>query len=76
MDERNIKCGKIIREDGYSDQPYVVKTNDGYWLMTVTVGGEEEGAEGQHVVSLRSGNCGETWEDVVDVSPPSSTKSG
>ena len=71
MDERNIKCGKIIREDGYSDQPYVVKTNDGYWLMTVTVGGEEEGAEGQHVVSLRSGNCGETWEDVVDVSPAS-----
>ena len=46
MDMRNIKNGYIIRSDGYSDQPYVVKTDDGHWLMTVTVGSGEEGVEG------------------------------
>ena len=69
MDMRNIKNGYVIRSDGYSDQPYVVKTDDGHWLMTVTVGSGEEGAEGQHVVSLRSADKGKTWVDVTDVSP-------
>ena len=29
-DPRNIKSGATIPDEGYSDQPYVVKTNDGY----------------------------------------------
>ena len=70
MDTRNIKHGNLIRTDGYSDQPYIVKTADGAWLMTLTVGGGEEGAKGQHVVTLRSTDKGETWTDVTDVSSP------
>ena len=69
-DIRNIANGYTVRSDGYSDQPYVVKTDDGHWLMCLTVGGEEEGSMGQHVVSLRSNDRGKTWFDVVDVSSP------
>lgn len=68
MDIRNIKNGNTIRSDGYSDQPYVVKTDDGHWLMTITVGGLEEGSAGQHVVSLRSCDKGKSWKDITDVS--------
>ena len=75
MDTRNIKNGYIIRHDGYSDQPYVVKTNDGHWLMTLTVGGLEEGSKGQHVVSLRSSDMGKTWKDTTDVMPPDAPES-
>ena len=75
MDIRNIKNGYIIRKDGYSDQPYVVKTDDGHWLMTLTVGGEEEGSMGQHVISLRSSDKGKSWADTVDVSSPNDPES-
>ena len=68
MDKRNIKNGYTVRADGYSDQPYIVKTNDGYWLMTLTVGAGHEGEPGQHVVSLRSVDKGKTWTDITDVS--------
>ena len=75
MDTRNIKNGYIIRHDGYSDQPYVVKTDDGAWLMCLTVGGLEEGSKGQHVVSLRSLDKGKTWIDTVDVESPENPES-
>ena len=75
IDSRNIKYGNIIRHDGYSDQPYVIKTDDGHWLMTLTVGGLEEGSEGQHVISLRSNDKGKTWKDTVDISTPNDPES-
>lgn len=70
MDFRNIKNGDIVRKDGYSDQPYVVKTDDGHWLMTVTTGDGGEGELGQHVSAMRSCDYGKTWKDVVAVSSP------
>ena len=69
MDNRNIRTGRIIPLEGYCDQPYIVKTDDGAWLMTVTTGAGVEGASGQHVVSKRSFDRGESWQDEIDVSP-------
>lgn len=69
MDNRNIKNGNVIRSDGYSDQPYIVITDDNHWLMTVTVCTGEEGQQGQHVISMRSADKGVTWKDETDVSP-------
>ncbi len=31
-DPRHLSNGSIIPDEGYSDQPYIVKTNDGAWL--------------------------------------------
>ena len=60
MDNRNIRAGRVIAEDGYSDQPYIVRTDDGHWLLTVTTAGTYEGAAGQHVISMRSADCGKS----------------
>lgn len=75
MDNRNIRNGNIIRSDGYSDQPYIVKTDDGNWLLTVTTGSGHEGAGGQHVLSMRSSDKGKTWCDEIPVSPPTMPES-
>ncbi len=41
----------IISSEGYADQPYIVKTDDGAWLCVMTTGQGVEGATGQHVVA-------------------------
>ncbi|MEJ1973929.1 MAG: LamG-like jellyroll fold domain-containing protein [Lacunisphaera sp.] len=69
VDPRNITSGSIIPSEGYSDQPYIVQTDDGAWLCIVTTGKGVEGAKGQHVVSLRSTDLGKTWEDIVPIEP-------
>ena len=53
-DARLISTGKIIPSEGYADQPYIVKTDDGAWLCVMTTGTGKEGDTGQHVVSMRS----------------------
>lgn len=68
-DWRNIQNGWEIPSESYSDQPYVVRTDDGAWLCAVTTGAGHEGAGGQHVVSLRSTDQGRTWSAPVDVEP-------
>src|SRR4051812_11850482 len=68
-DPRNIKTGLVIPDEGYSDQPYIVKTDDGAWLCVITTGPGVEGAGGQHVVTRRSKDRGKTWSDAVDVEP-------
>lgn len=68
-DSRHISNGWIIPSEGYSDQPYVVKTDDGAWLCVMTTGVGQEGAGGQHVVSARSTDQGRTWEKPVDIEP-------
>ncbi|MBE6607772.1 MAG: exo-alpha-sialidase [Ruminococcaceae bacterium] len=70
MGNRNIRNGREIRADGYSDQPYVVKTDDGHWLLTVTVCNTREGESGQHVLSMISCDKGLTWCDETPVSSP------
>jgi hypothetical protein len=68
-DSRHIRHGRIIPTESYSDQPYVVTTDDGAWLCAVTTGGGEEGQCGQHVITQRSNNEGLTWSAPVDVEP-------
>lgn len=69
-DPRSIPSGRPIPVPGhYCDQPYVVRTGDGAWLCAVTTGPGKEGAPGQHVVSMRSTDCGATWSAPVDVEP-------
>ena len=74
-DARNIKNGSKIPVEYYSDQPYVVKADDGAWVLVVTTGAGMEGDAGQHVISMRSTDCGKTWTDVTDVESASSPES-
>ena len=68
-DPRHIANGWNIPSEGYADQPYIVKTDDGAWLCVMTTGVGKEGQGGQHVVSLRSTDQGRTWEKPVDIEP-------
>ncbi len=68
-DNRHIAAGCEIPTERYSDQPYVVKTDDGAWLCTITTGGGVEGASGQHIIATRSLDKGQTWSAPVDVEP-------
>lgn len=68
-DWRNIVTGSEIPTETYSDQPYIIKTDDGAWLCCVTTGSGLEGEPGQHVVTLRSKDYGQTWETPVSVEP-------
>jgi hypothetical protein len=68
-DWRDIKNGMVIPDESYSDQPYVVKTDDGAWLCVMTTGSGHEGVLGQHIISLRSLDRGKTWIDKCDVEP-------
>jgi hypothetical protein len=68
-DLRNIKNGLEIPTETYADQPYVVQTDDEAWLCVITTGAGHEGQPGQHVVTARSMDCGQTWETPVDVEP-------
>lgn len=69
FDPRDIATGLAIPSEGYADQPYLVKTDDGAWLCAITTGSGREGAGGQHVVSMRSTDRGRTWEKPVDIEP-------
>ncbi len=70
-DPRHITAGLPIPTEGYCDQPYAVKTDDGHLLLCVTTGSGAEGASGQHVISMRTDDFGRSWKDVTDVSPAS-----
>ncbi|MVM33023.1 hypothetical protein GO755_23480 [Spirosoma sp. HMF4905] len=69
QDNRHISTGMIIPDETYSDQPYIVKTNDGAWLCVLTTGTGHEGASGQHIITQRSLDQGKTWTDKRDVEP-------
>ena len=66
-DPRHIVNGRMIPTEHYCDQPFVVKTDDGAWLCCVTTGAGHEGAQGQHVTTMRSTDCGKTWSAPVPV---------
>jgi Concanavalin A-like lectin/glucanases superfamily/BNR/Asp-box repeat len=70
-DSRHIVNGWEIPSEGYADQPYIVKTDDGAWLCVITTGSGREGEGGQHVISMRSTDQGRTWAKPVDVEPAS-----
>ena len=69
-DPRNIATGSEIPTETYSDQPYIVRADDGAWLCVVTTGSGSEGEPRQHVVTMRSTDHGRTWESPVAVEPP------
>jgi len=68
-DWRDIRQGREIPTEYYADQPYIVKTDDGAWLVCVTTGAKREGQAGQHVVTMRSTDQGKSWSAPVDVEP-------
>lgn len=69
QDIRNIKTGQVIPDEGYSDQPYVVITNDGAWLCVMTTGKGIEGEGGQHIIGVISRDKGRTWSAPIDIEP-------
>lgn len=71
-DPRNLRTGGEIPTESYSDQPYVVQTDDGAWLCCVTTGPGHEGARGQHVATMRSADLGRTWSVPLAVEPADS----
>jgi hypothetical protein len=68
-DWRNIRNGYIIPDMSYSDQPYIIKTNDGAWLCILTTGSGREGDSGQVVATTRSADKGKTWSELVFLEP-------
>ncbi|MBX3012717.1 MAG: exo-alpha-sialidase [Caldilineaceae bacterium] len=68
-DPRHLANGREIPTETYSDQPYLVQTDDGAWLCVMTTGTGHEGDPGQHVVTMRSTDQGHTWTAPVDVEP-------
>lgn len=68
-DPRHLSNGWTIPSSHYADQPYIVRTDDGAWLCVITTGSGVEGAPGQHVVSMRSTDRGQSWSAPVDVEP-------
>jgi hypothetical protein len=64
-----LSRGWEIPSEGYCDQPFMVKTDDGAWLCIMTTGSGHEGQSGQHIVSTRSTDQGHTWSSLVDVEP-------
>lgn len=68
-DWRNIATGRVIPDEGYADQPYVVVTRDGNWLCTLTTGAGVEGQAGQHIIATISRDQGRSWSPPVDIEP-------
>jgi hypothetical protein len=69
-DWRNIRNGLVIPDEVYSDQPYIVLTDDEAWLCILTTGSGREGRSGQYVATTRSTDRGRTWSDLVPLEPP------
>jgi len=75
FDPRRLTAGKTIPDENYCDQPYVVVMPNGNWVATLTTGGGHEGSGGQHVVTARSTDQGNTWSELVDIEPAIEPKS-
>lgn len=69
FDVRELKNGKKIPLCGYLDQPYMIKADDGAWVLCITKGHSHEGVKGQTVYTMRSFDKGETWQDVQSIEP-------
>ncbi|RUL86450.1 exo-alpha-sialidase [Tautonia sociabilis] len=69
QDPRDIRNGWVIPDEGYCDQPYVVVTDQGHWLCTMTTGAGVEGQPGQHIVATISTDHGRTWSEHIPIEP-------
>jgi len=68
-DWRDMQHGNVIPSENYTDQPYIIKADDGAWLCTMTTCCGHEGQKGQHVVTLRSVDKGRTWGEYRELEP-------
>lgn len=68
-DMRDLKQGNSLPVRGYVDQPYLIETDDGNWLLCITKGFSHEGVKGQTVYTMRSLNHGKSWIDETCVEP-------
>ncbi len=67
-DLRNMKNAvSIIPDEGYCDQPYVVKTLSREWLCVITTGPGGESQKGQHVCAIISSDQGKSWSKPIDI---------
>lgn len=69
-DPRHLANGWVIPDEGYCDQPYVVRTADGAWLCALTTASGHEGSRTQHVITQRSTDRGRTWSAPVRLESP------
>ncbi len=69
-DPRNIRNGLQIPALNYCDQPYVVVTTNGTWIVVMTTGSGHEGSGGQHIVSSCSTDQGRSWSPLSAIEPP------
>ena len=79
FDSRWIPNGHILRDGGYSCQPYCAVLPDGTWSCVMTFIHAPvwvEGQPGEHMVSMRSKDQGETWDKFVTIEPYSNTTTG
>lgn len=74
-DPRDIHNGYIILDNGYADQPLLVKNKDGSLTCVLTVSDMGEGWGTQHVVSVISLDGGRTWSEPVSIESPDSPES-
>ncbi len=74
-DWRRFSEGRLIPDESYCDQPYVVITKDGNWLCTMTTGPGGESQPGQHVVARISRDQGRTWSPSIDIEPSGAIES-
>lgn len=71
LDPRHLLAGRIIPGSvGYADQPFVVHTADGGWLLVMTTAAGVEGSKSQHVISLRTMDEGRSWEPPIRIEEP------
>ena len=68
-DWRHLSNGRVIPSRSYCDQPYIARTDDGAWVCVLTTGAGREGQHGQYVVTMRSTDQGQTWEEPVPLEP-------
>ena len=69
MDKRNFIHGNTIPVKNYCDQPYMIRTDDDAWLLSVTTGPANEGDPGQHIITMRTTDRGKSWTDLNDLEP-------
>jgi hypothetical protein len=62
-DARCFHNGRLIFDNGYNDQPYVVKCRDGSWLCVITTSAIAESGADRTLVVTRSRDAGYSWSE-------------
>ena len=80
QDWRALDSGRLIMDDQYLDQPYVVvvkgPNGQSRWVATITRNSLPEGNRGEHVECLYSDDAGASWSSPVKLEPAAGTAAG